>query len=1286
MDGCTCTSRRTQTLMRPSSTVARTVSKGRRLACRPGPLNLTAPRVRCGSYPARDQVSEPPPLERAQWSGLCAGASIALASLPAFLLGRPWGASLGVAMEPPLHCAGRSGFLPPPPTPPAATGGGSTSSPSAPTASAQREPHALLSSSSSINLQSASFVPTLSPQPELIDPRALAHPISPTFPPIVDCCFAAPIPLPPSAGSTAGTARQLCLPLRLSPPLAPMTPSPSPAGQAAEPRRPRSAQTVSVSIADPQQKPSRRFQLEVSECVETKTVTTTTRLTRKFPHVFVRDPTPLANLDSKEYPLAMKETPPELLQFQYNMSGQVHDHADSDQGDAAGDVPDDAPPMARPVSSPRVGNGVVRRNALDPRRLMLMSHNLQMKQLNAGTVTPTAVKSEAFVHETPSQGTTRQPARSPSDACPRRTRQTRASMADSPTTSAPVSQSNAAAASSRSSQRLARSSNLHAVTDKLRRSIIQGGTTASGGDAGGTSTAATQRRGPLRGASGFLATPDTSELMGSSSERPSRRRSVQLDRIQNSPPESHPSMSQPGPCDAASPSGSDSHTVFSSTVATPPITDADADAEPFNDTDESLQQSVRALQHRPAIDVVAAQDASLPSPRLSPTLAASQLLSADHDEAHSSLQTSTDQGSWMDESQIKQENDSMELMAYDDDEDRLLVKQTDASSPVVVDTQTLLEAFDSMTTEMKTFMMYQFLRRCNRSTLRVVAGAVNPALKTDFLRQLPLELAYHVLSYLDCKDLCRAAQVSKHWRNIVDRNETGWKELFDRDGFTLPPGELNKAIIQGWGWQDPEGATGYERDLSMHGRLTSSDFELTRHLRSEAPKSRTSKRKRALNSYSASERSKRRAATQEAAASREATSQVEVRQHKSEGPLSAANAAAAAVPDPQLGLASLRELHLFKSLYRRHHMIRRSWTSGDVKPAHVAFAAHPRHVITCLQFDDDKIITGSDDTLIHIYDTKTGKLRKKLEGHEGGVWALQYEGNTLVSGSTDRSVRVWDIERGLCQQVFYGHTSTVRCLQILMPTETGRDTTGRPIMEPAQPLIITGSRDSQLRVWRLPGTGSRRYTTSNPSAKETDCPFFIRVLAGHLHSVRAISARGDTLVSGSYDSTVRVWRISTGESLHVLRGHSQKVYSVVLDHERNRCISGSMDSLVKIWDLTTGACLHTLEGHSLLVGLLDLRDQRLVSAAADSTLRIWDPENGRCRHTLMAHTGAITCFQHDGQKVISGSEKTVKMWDVRTGECVQDLLTDLSGVWQVKFDGRRCVAAVQRDQLTYVEV
>lgn len=110
--------------------------------------------------------------------------------------------------------------------------------------------------------------------------------------------------------------------------------SPSPSGQAVDSRRPNSAQTVSVNISEGPQSGSRRFQLEVSECVETKTVTTTTRLTRKFPHVFVRDPIPLENLDTKEYPLAMKPTPPELIQFSYNLPGDHEPSQHDDQDDA----------------------------------------------------------------------------------------------------------------------------------------------------------------------------------------------------------------------------------------------------------------------------------------------------------------------------------------------------------------------------------------------------------------------------------------------------------------------------------------------------------------------------------------------------------------------------------------------------------------------------------------------------------------------------------------------------------------------------------------------------------------------------------------------------------------------------------------------------------------------------------------------------------------------------------------------------------------------------------------
>ena len=138
------------------------------------------------------------------------------------------------------------------------------------------------------------------------------------------------------------------------------------------------------------------------------------------------------------------------------------------------------------------------------------------------------------------------------------------------------------------------------------------------------------------------------------------------------------------------------------------------------------------------------------------------------------------------------------------------------------------------------------------------------------------------------------------------------------------------------------------------------------------------------------------------------------------------------------------------------------------------------------------------------------------------------------------------------------------------------------------------------------------------------------------------------------------------------------VYSVVLDPVREQACSGSMDGTVKIWSLNTGQLIHSLSGHTSLVGLLGLSPSYLVSAAADSSLRVWDPDSGELRHTLQAHTGAITCFQHDEFKVLSGSDGTLKMWDIRDGTFVRDLLTGINGVWKVVFEGRWCVAASNR--------
>lgn len=388
--------------------------------------------------------------------------------------------------------------------------------------------------------------------------------------------------------------------------------------------------------------------------------------------------------------------------------------------------------------------------------------------------------------------------------------------------------------------------------------------------------------------------------------------------------------------------------------------------------------------------------------------------------------------------------------------------------------------------------------------------------------------------------------------------------------------------------------------------------------------------------------------------------------------------------------------HPFKLLFKSRHLTRTRWVNNN-NPKHISFPAHGSSVVTCLIFSRGRIISASDDHSIHVYSPETGEQVRALDGHEGGVWALAATKDILVSGSTDRTVRIWDLSNGRCTHVFGGHTSTVRCLAIVKPewvdVEHENGTISREKW-PKRPVIVTGSRDHSLRVWTLPKTGDPEYKCYNEDTEmdpadvsdAEDNPYHRVHLEGHEHAVRALAARGRTLVSGSYDCNVRIWDIVTGTCKFILRGHTQKVYSVVLDPVRNQACSGSMDGTVRVWNIQTGEALHTLNGHTSLVGLLGLSPSYLVSAAADSTLRIWDPDTGELQHTLAAHTGAITCFQHDEFKVLSGSDGTLKMWNIRDGTVQRDLLTGITGVWQVVFEGRWCVAASNRNDATVLDV
>ncbi len=104
--------------------------------------------------------------------------------------------------------------------------------------------------------------------------------------------------------------------------------SKTPPQDGSEPRRPHSgSQLVSIGWEEGDESVSRRtsrLQMELAECVETKIVTTTTTTKRSYPPLLIQQQS-LEKLDAKEYPLALKPTPPELTTFSYEIDGRLVD-------------------------------------------------------------------------------------------------------------------------------------------------------------------------------------------------------------------------------------------------------------------------------------------------------------------------------------------------------------------------------------------------------------------------------------------------------------------------------------------------------------------------------------------------------------------------------------------------------------------------------------------------------------------------------------------------------------------------------------------------------------------------------------------------------------------------------------------------------------------------------------------------------------------------------------------------------------------------------------------------
>ncbi|MHA7841618.1 MAG: hypothetical protein ACX932_07125, partial [Gammaproteobacteria bacterium] len=111
---------------------------------------------------------------------------------------------------------------------------------------------------------------------------------------------------------------------------------------------------------------------------------------------------------------------------------------------------------------------------------------------------------------------------------------------------------------------------------------------------------------------------------------------------------------------------------------------------------------------------------------------------------------------------------------------------------------------------------------------------------------------------------------------------------------------------------------------------------------------------------------------------------------------------------------------------------------------------------------------------------------------------------------------------------------------------------------------------------------------------------------GHTDRVRAVTVLPDgTVVSGSFDNTLRHWDPQTGQCLNTWTGHTSPVYAVTVLPDGS-VVSGCLDKTLRHWDPQTGQCLNTWTGHTSIVCIVTvLPDGTVVSGSFDNTLRHW---------------------------------------------------------------------------------
>ncbi len=187
----------------------------------------------------------------------------------------------------------------------------------------------------------------------------------------------------------------------------------------------------------------------------------------------------------------------------------------------------------------------------------------------------------------------------------------------------------------------------------------------------------------------------------------------------------------------------------------------------------------------------------------------------------------------------------------------------------------------------------------------------------------------------------------------------------------------------------------------------------------------------------------------------------------------------------------------------------------------------------------------------------------------------------------------------------------------------------------------------------------KRYITLLMLGHTLDSNFeYLKTFKGHTDLIKAVafSPNGEKMAMASYDKTVSVWNIESGQQLFKFDQHSQSVPCVIFSPDGDSLLTGSDDTTARLWSLSTGEQLLHVEEEPQEGDVGGIQSvafstcgSTVVTGSLEGIVSVWDAVTGQSLLCFHFNGGRIcsAVFSLDGAKIFFGtSEGNVSVFHV----------------------------------------